>query len=152
MKSITRMGRKESGAFDGVTQELSDITELGKGTLNQMTHRSLLYTPSDHDALLEYIPRMSQRTLDCWKHYPDPKSIDGMDYRQGVQMMGDRAWDLYYTFPESVMSLANTDPDVLALKAKIETRIKDPFERIAALKEALHKQRSKPEIQLYEVV
>lgn len=137
VSQITRMGRKEAGSFDGVSQELSDM-QMDPAVLNQINHRSLLYTQAGHDQIKNAVPNISDRALACWKNYPDPKTLSHMNYRQGVRMMGDRSWDLHLTFPQSVLDLANSDPDVLALKKEIGEQISDPFERLMAL----HKARS----------
>lgn len=136
IKQLTRRGRQKGAAFHGITQEAMDM-DLERGILNQITNRNLFYTQHGHEAVAKVFG-MNSPTLACWKAYRDPEKTQArVPYRNGIRMVGDEAFDLHLIFPESVMALAHSSPDMLALKEDIGSKTRCPFERIEAFRQAV---------------
>jgi hypothetical protein len=135
MKQLTRMGRKEAGAFHGISQEVLDIG-LEPGILNQITHREFLYLQDGHEAIAEKF-KLNDNVLKRWVNFKDPEAAGSqMNYRQCIKMVGEDAFDLHMTFPQVLLDLADSSPESLALKAVIGKKTKDPIERLRLFREA----------------
>lgn len=129
VKQLTRMGRKEAGFFHGISQEPLDIA-VEDGVLKQITHRELLYLQDGHDEIAQAM-KVNPSVLRRWKAYPDPEAVNRtLNYRQGIKMVGEDAFDLHLTFPQILLALADSSPDGLELKEKIGQRTRDPLERL----------------------
>lgn len=136
VKQLTRMGRKQAGAFHGVSQEPNDIA-VDEGVLNQLTHRELLYLQDGHQSIAKSL-KANAAVLERWQEFKDPEAVGHiMNYRQAIKMVGDDAFDLHLTFPQILLDLCNTTNDGLALKAQIETETRDPFERLKLFRERI---------------
>ncbi len=136
IKQLTRMGRKEAGAFDGISQEPMDM-EVEEGILNQISHRELLYLQSGHDKVAELF-RLNKGAMERWKTYRDPETAGkNMNYRQCLKMVGEEAYDLHMTFPRCFLDLAHSSPEALALKNKIGQESKDIFYRLNRFREEM---------------
>lgn len=136
IKQLTRMGRKEAGAYDGISQEVMD-NALEPGILNQITNRQFMYIQSGHkDAADVY--RINDRALKRWQSFSDPEAAgSGMNYRQCLRMVGDDCFDLHLKFPQSLLDLSHSSPHALELKAAIGAKTKDTFERLKLFREAM---------------
>ncbi|MDX1694884.1 MAG: hypothetical protein R3208_14050 [Ketobacteraceae bacterium] len=136
MKQLTRMGRKEAGAFHGISQEPLDL-ELDDGILNQITHRELLYLQSGHRKVAELF-RLNDTVLDRWLSFRDPEAAGRtMNYRQCIKMVGEDAFDLHMTFPQLLLDLGDSAPRALAIKEEIGQQTQDPIERLKLFREAM---------------
>lgn len=135
-QQLTRMGRKEAGAYHGISQEPLDMG-LEPGILNQITHREFMYLQDGHGDIASAF-KMNTAALERWKSYTDPE-LPGktQHYRQCLRMLGDDAFDLHLKFPQVLLDLANSSPRGLKLKAQVCAKTKDPFERLRLLREAL---------------
>ncbi len=125
ISAVARMGRKDAGYIDLVTQGIVEIDVIEKEVLNSMPLRTLLYRPDGHDEIAERVS-MPDGLLPIWKSYPYPIQLD---YRPGLRSVGDAWYDLHLTFNKDLLALVDTSD--LALKNKIATQTSDPMERIA---------------------
>ncbi|MCG8313815.1 MAG: hypothetical protein MI976_11410 [Pseudomonadales bacterium] len=135
IKQLTRMGRKEAGAFHGISQEPLDL-ELDEGVLNQVTHRELLYLQSGHAKVADMF-RLNHSVMDRWAAFRDPESAGKtMNFRQCIKMVGEDAFDLHMTFPQVLLDLGDSSPNALSIKNHIGEFTKDPVERLKLFREA----------------
>ena len=127
---LARMGRKDGGSLDLVTQETAEIDAIERAVINQCPWQTFLYRQSDWDVIAErtHIP---PAVAAHWQRYADPR---GQPYRPAIQRLGDTFHDLYLTFPEDLLLLASSDKTDLDAKAAIGQQTQDPFERLAQLK------------------
>jgi hypothetical protein len=136
MKQLTRMGRKEAGAFHGISQEVMD-SALEPGILNSITHREFMYLQSGHREAAD-LYRINDSAMKRWEGYADPEAAGAaMDFRQCLRMVGDDTYDLHLKFPQSLLDLAHSSPRALALKDKIGKETKDLFERLEMFRAAM---------------
>jgi len=136
IKQITRMGRKEAGAYHGISQEIMD-NAMEPGILNQVTNREFMYMQSGHTEASE-LYRINDGALNRWKNYTDPEAAGShMDYRQCLRMVGDDTFDLHLRFPQSLLDLAHSSPRALAIKAEIGKQTTDLFERLQLFRQAM---------------
>lgn len=137
VNQLTRMGRKEAGAYHGISQEIKDIGAQA-GILNQLTHREFMFTQDGHKEIAEMF-KMNSAALNIWQSYKDPEaSGSDMPFRQCLRMVGEDAFDLHLKYPSSLLDLANSSPKALALKNEIGLLTKDPIERLRLFKERLY--------------
>lgn len=135
-KQLTRMGRKEAGAYQGISQELLDMG-LEPGILNQITNRELLYLQDGHDEVAKLI-RLNSAALNRWKKYKDPESSGKiMDYRQCIRMVGEDVFDLHLKFSTPMLDLAHSSPKALKIKNEIGQLTNDPIERLKLFRQAM---------------
>lgn len=136
IKQLTRMGRKEAGAYHGISQEMMD-NALEPGILNQITHREFMYMQSGHKEAGQ-LYRINDRALHRWQSFNDPEAAGShMNYRQCLRMVGDDCFDLHLKFPSSLLDLAHSSPQALQLKNAIGAKTNDPFERLKLFREAI---------------
>ena len=134
---LTRMGRKEAGAYQGISQEILDMG-LEPGILNQITHRELMYTQSGHAEIADVL-KLNNTGLSRWRGYVDPESAgQSMNYRQCIRMVGDTTYDLQLRFPQILLDLAHSSPAALRMKEAIGKTTKDPFKRLQLFREAMN--------------
>ncbi len=134
IQQLTRMGRKEAGAFHGISQETLDAA-LERGILNQISNRYFMFLQDGHDEAGELF-KMNSTVLDRWKGFLDPET-PGMNYRQCIRQYGQKSYDLHLQFPPSLLDLAHSSPRALELKKHIGSLTKDPFERLVLFREAM---------------
>jgi hypothetical protein len=64
----------------------------------------------------------------------------GKNYRPGLRLVGDDCFDLFLTFPQSLLDLSGTDtsckPTDLEIKDQVAMQTKDPFERLKLFRES----------------
>jgi len=131
---IVRMGRKDAGGFDGISQEVTDIN-LGPATLKQISRKSLLYMDSGHEEVADYFPKIPKRAIDIFSNYEDPEKLD---YRQGIRSFGKKTHDIRYMFPQSILDLGDTfSPKTLTYKKEIAEMTSDPLERLRLYRERM---------------
>lgn len=136
IKQLTRMGRKEAGAYHGISQEVMD-SAMEPGILNQVTHREFMYLQSGHNAAAD-LYKINDRALQRWKGFSDPEAAgSNMDYRQCLRMVGEDTFDLHLKFPQSLLDLAHSSPTALAAKKVIGEQANDVFERLRLFREAM---------------
>ena len=134
ISELARMGRKDAGAIDLVTQGIREIDAIESEVLNSMSLRSLLYREDEHDEIAKRL-NMPTGAMDVWRGYPFPMEFD---WRPAMRSVGDRYFNLHLSFPQRVLDLANTDPAILDLKASIGMQTQDPLERLQRLSETEH--------------
>lgn len=135
-KQLTRMGRKEAGAYHGISQEPLDMG-LEPGILNQVTHREFMYMQDGHEGVAQAF-KMNSAALARWQAFSDPEMPGKtQNYRQCLRMLGEDSFDLHLKFPQVLLDLANSSPKGLKIKAEICAKTRDPFERLRLLREAL---------------
>lgn len=132
---LSRMGRKENTSLDLVTQDIAEIDAIEKAVLNQMPLRSLLYRTSDWDEIAERI-NMPAGPLAAWRDLPYPLSLP---WRPGLRSVGNEYYNLYLSFPEMLLDLADTSPNNLDLKDKIGKETNNIFERLRRFREEKRK-------------
>ena len=115
---VARMGRKERGYINIITQEASDITNLDPALINQMHIVNLLYTESNHDKLREYFASFNERAFTTWKEYEQNQA----NYRSALIGYGNKWTDSFLTYPKEIMALADTSNATLQIKKKILAR------------------------------
>jgi len=133
ISGIARMGRKDSGYIDLVTQGIAEIDCIENEVLNSMPLRTLLYRPDGHDEIARRLS-MPRGAQDVWGSYPFPEKLA---YRPGMRAVGEDWYNLHLTFPPELMALADTS--MLPLKEEIAAQTIDPIKRIElfyAMKEA----------------
>ncbi len=136
IQQLTRMGRKEAGAFHGITQETLDAA-LEKGILNQITHRHFMYLQDNHEETAE-IFKMNDNVLARWKRYKDPEAPGAnMNYRECMRQYGKSTYDLYLKYPKILLDLAHSSAEALALKHEIGKKTREPLERLHLFAEAM---------------
>ena len=134
ISEIARMGRKDAGAIDLVTQGIMEIDLIEQEVIDSMPLRSLLYRTDGHDAIAKRIA-MPQGVLDTWKAYPNPITPVNMPWRPAMRSVGGDYYNLHLTFPQSMLDLAATGTPAgqitdLDLKDEIGLIMKDPIERL----------------------
>ncbi len=132
VSEIARMGRKEAAAIDIVTQGLAEIDVMEKEIVNSMPMRSLLYRNDGWEDIASRIG-MPARALHIWKHLPFPLNLP---WRPAVRSVGPDYYALRLTFPEPLLTLADTTPTGLAAKEAVGRDIRDPLLRLARIKGA----------------
>lgn len=136
IRQLTRMGRKEAGAFHGISQEVLDLN-TEDGVLNQITNKELLFMGDGHDEIAE-IFKLRPRVLERWKSYLDPEQVGRtLNYRQCMRIVGQDAFDLHMTFPEPLLHLAHSSPKALKIKEQIGQTTNDVFERLKLFREQI---------------
>jgi len=127
---LARMGRKDGGSLDLVTQETEEIDAIERAVINQCPWQTYLYRQSDWAVIAERT-HMPPAVTAYWQRYADPR---GQSYRPAIQRFGDAYQDLYLTFPDDLLLLASSDKSDLDAKAAISLQTPDPFERLRLLK------------------
>ena len=125
ISAVSRMGRKDAGFIDLVTQGIREIDVIEEEVLNSMPLRTLLYRPDGHEAIASRIT-MPEGILPIWKAFPYPEKLP---YRPGLRSVGDDWFNLHLTFSKDMLALVDTSQ--LARKKQIASQTTDPLERIA---------------------
>ena len=135
ISEIARMGRKDAGAIDLVTQGIKEIDQIEQEVIDSMPLRSLLYRPDGHEPIAKRLG-MPQGVLDVWRAYPHPTTPINLPWRPALRSVGGDYYNLHLTFPQSMLDLGATGgkPGEIAdldLKDEIGLMIKDPLQRLA---------------------
>lgn len=131
---IVRMGRKDAGSFDGISQDISAL-KLG-ASLSQMSRTSLLYMESGHDEVIDYFPRMPKKAQDLFKSFDDPA---GKDYREGIRRFDSTTYHIRYMFPQALLDLGDTfSPRTMRIKREVSALTQDPISRLALFRERMN--------------
>lgn len=128
-KGLARMGRKDGGALDLVTQETEEIDAIEAAVVNQCPYQTYLYRHSAWDEIAERVS-MPHHIKAIWRSWPYP---EGLPYRPGLQRVGDHWYHLHLTFPRILLGLASSSPTDLAIKDEIAAETDDPYDRIERL-------------------
>ena len=112
---IARMGRKESGYINLITQEVDDIAALDPALINQMFGTNLLYTESHHDQARKHFPTLNDRAYAVWCDYQQIYA----DHRAAMLGFGGTWQDVYLTYPREFLALADTRSAMLTLKEQL---------------------------------
>lgn len=128
--SIARMGGKANGFIDLVTQGLAELDVLDE-VISSTSIRSLLYRSDLWD---KYIDRLEipERPGQIWKSYMNPQ---GLNFRQGLQYVNEKYYDLFLKFTDDLLDIADTNPREMAWKEEITKQTKDTYKRIQLLRE-----------------
>jgi hypothetical protein len=135
ISELARMGRKDAAFVDIVTQGIKELDTIENEVLNSMQFKSLLYRPDEHLEIAERIS-LAPGALQKWQAYKNPM---GKNYRPGLRLVGDDCFDLFLTFPQTLLDLSGTDtsckPTDLEIKDQVAMQTKDPFERLKLFRE-----------------
>jgi len=135
ISELARMGRKDAAFIDIVTQGIKELDTIENEVLNSMQFKSLLYRPDEHIEIAERIS-LTPGALQKWQAYKNPM---GKNYRPGLRLVGDDCFDMFLTFPQSLLDLSGTDtscrPTDLEIKDQVAMQTKDPFERLKLFRE-----------------
>ena len=126
---IARMGRKERGYINLITQEIDDIAQLDSSLVNQMFITNLLYTETRHQKASEHFASLNERALTTWSNYQQYYS----GYRAGLIGFGGHYTDAFLTYPKEILALADTRGEMLERKKELMNR----YETIEAAYEEL---------------
>ena len=100
-----------------------------------MQFKSLLYRPDEHLEIAQRIS-LAPGALQKWQAYKNPM---GKNYRPGLRLVGDNCFDLFLTFPQTLLDLSGTDtsckPTDLEIKDQVAMQTNDPFERLKLFRE-----------------
>lgn len=112
---IARMGRKERGYINLITQEAEDILKLDPSLISQMHIANLLYTETRHNLLLESLSSLNNQAFATWSNYLS----DHKEYRPAMIGFGDKWVDSFLTYPPEILALADTSSRGLQIKQEI---------------------------------
>lgn len=112
---IARMGRKERGYINLITQEVDDIARLDPSLVNQMHITNLLYTETKHQQAREHFAGLNERAFATWSQYQ--QYYPG--YRAGLIGFGGQYTDAFLTYPTEFLALADTRGEMLLHKQKL---------------------------------
>ncbi len=126
ISELARMGRKNAGNIDMVTQGTTEIDAIEKEVLNSMHFGSLMYRNAEWEEIAQRVS-MPEVPLDIWRNFPDP--ID-FNWRPSIQSVGKKYHNLHLTFPDLLLDLGNSDANDLVVKDRIGKTTKDPLERL----------------------
>ena len=135
ISELARMGRKDAAFIDIVTQGIKELDTIENEVLNSMQFKSLLYRPDEHIEIAERIS-LTPGALKKWQAYKNPM---GKNYRPGLRLVGDDCFDMFLTFPQTLLDLSGTDsscrPTDLEIKDQVAQQTRDPFERLKLFRE-----------------
>ena len=135
ISELARMGRKDAAFIDIVTQGIKELDTIESEVLNSMQFKSLLYRPDEHSEIATRIS-LAPGALQKWQAYKNPM---GKNYRPGLRLVGDDCFDLFLTFPQTLLDLSGTDtsckPTDLEIKDQVAMQTSDPFERLKLFRE-----------------
>lgn len=126
---IARMGRKERGYINLITQEAEDILKLDSSLISQMHIANLLYTETRHKLLLESLSSLNNQAFDTWSNYASGHE----EYRPAMIGFGDKWVDSFLTYPIEILALADTSSKGMKLKQEIlgrNTTIDDAYSEL----------------------
>ena len=126
IRQISRMGRRQAAYVDAISQEERDLT-IDPTFARQCLHKTLLYMEGNHTSVREAL-EIPTVPFQRWANFGNP---EGKNYRPAIRSFGrDRYFDLFLTFPESLIHLAESSPSKRKLKAKVAKEADDIFERL----------------------
>ena len=128
---IARMGRKERGYINLITQEADDIKRLDASLINQMHIVNLLYTESNHASLQSSLASLNDQAFNTWQGYELGKS----DYRPAMVGFGDQWFDTFLSYPQDILALADSSSEAREIKRNILASTQDPRAAYAMLLE-----------------
>lgn len=135
ISELARMGRKDAAFVDIVTQGIKELDTIENEVLNSMQFKSLLYRPDEHVEIAQRIS-LAPGALQKWQAYKNPM---GKNYRPGLRLVGDDCFDMFLTFPQTLLDLSGTDtgckPTDLEIKDQVAMQTSDPFERLKLFRE-----------------
>jgi len=126
ISELARMGRKDAGNIDIVTQGTTEIDAIEKEVINSMQFRSLMYRGDEWEDIGKRI-NMPEAPLHIWKGFRDPMKFS---WRPSIQAVGSEYYHLHLTFPDCLLDLGNSNPKDLDQKDRIAKQIKDPIKRL----------------------
>lgn len=132
---VTKRGRKHGAFLYPISQSVKDIAYSDDGTvntdvINQMSNFLLLYYGTDHGNLPELF-KLPERAAKIWKNYPDPLAAGAeFNYRQGLFVQSGNFYDVFFTWPEILSAITNSNPDAIAFKDQLLKEEKGDMVRI----------------------
>lgn len=129
--SIARMGAKEKSFLTILTQDTDEVEKLDSGILSQMSRQALLYRRDKWEIVGKKL-NVPEGVVNRWKTIPYPVDLP---YRECIYGHGDTYHHYHVTLPSTILNLADSSPDVLDAKDRIEKITADPFERLKLLEE-----------------
>lgn len=130
IRQVSRMGRRQAAYVDAISQEEKDLT-IDPTFARQCLHKTLLYMEGNHDTVRDAL-EIPEIPFQRWASFPNP---DGKAYRPAIRSYGrDRYFDLFLTFPDELLYLAESSPSARKLKAEVMRQADDVFERLALFK------------------
>lgn len=147
ISGIARMGRKDGGAIDLVSQETAEMDAIENAVINQTPYLNFLYRQSDWDDIAERL-EMPETVKNHWKAWPDPISGNS-PFRPALMRVLGRYYSLHLTFPSDLLAIASSSETDLAAKALIGPMTKEIHQRLTLLRqyrELLHQGRKHHEI------
>lgn len=131
ISGIARMGRKDGGAIDLVSQETAEMDAIENAVINQTPYLNFLYRQSDWDQIAERL-EMPETVREHWKAWPDPISTNA-PFRPALMKVLGRYYSLHLAFPPDLLAIASSSETDLAAKAVIGPMTKDIHQRLAML-------------------
>lgn len=147
ISGIARMGRKDGGSIDLVSQETAEMDAIESAVINQTPYLNFLYRQSDWDLIAERL-EMPETVKEHWKAWPDPISGNS-PFRPALMRILGRYYSLCLTFPPDLLAIASSSETDLAAKALIGPMTQDVHQRLTLLqkyRELLHEGRTHLEI------
>ncbi|MBY5979220.1 hypothetical protein [Ferrimonas balearica] len=132
ISGIARMGRKDGGAIDLVSQETAEMDAIENAVINQTPYLNFLYRQSDWDLIAERL-EMPETVKEHWKAWSDPISGNS-PFRPALMRILGRYYSLHLTFPPDLLAIASSSETDLAAKSLISPMTKDIHQRLALLK------------------
>jgi hypothetical protein len=131
-RQMTRRGRKKSGYFNPISQEIGDMSSKG---LNQFSHKSLMYYGSDFGDIPSLLS-LSDKETEIWKGFREPLGAK-LDFRQCLLVKGDNFYNLHLTWPQLISDLTNSNPTAVQLKERLNIETDDVMERVSLFREQI---------------
>ena len=129
---IVKMGRKDSGSFMGVSQEIVDLA-VSPGTLNNMSHHSFYYHQDGRDEIRDRFKAIPAQAFEAFDNFGSPS---GKPYRPCLHLANNKAYNLKLMFPQPLLDLSDTtDRESLSTKALISEKTEDIYTRLALFRE-----------------
>ncbi len=123
---IVRMGRKDAGSFDGISQDINAL-KIG-ATISQVSRVSLLYMESGKEEAVACFPSLPQPAIETFNSFQSPAD---WGFREAIRLFESKAYHLRLMFPQALIDLGDTfSPRVCALKKQIAEITQDPLERL----------------------
>lgn len=130
VSELARMGRKEAAAIDLVTQGLGEIEAMDAEVIGAMAFKQFLYRADQWDEIAARVG-MPQGALAVWRHFAYPLNES---WRPALRGHEGRYFNLHLTFPQLLLDLADTTPEMLDRKQEVARRTPDVQERLALLR------------------
>jgi hypothetical protein len=130
-RQMTKRGRKKGAFFSPISQAVGDMgskSDNGESTLNQYTHKDLMYYGTEFGTIPELF-KLSAAATDIWKSYLDPDT-QNYNFRQCLRVKGNDFYDLHLTYPQVFNDLTNSNPDAVELKEQINKEETDTIKKL----------------------